>query len=202
MKEHITTFDLSRYLEKDLEESEARNIEKHCSTCETCMHELDFMKRMISCTAMLKDSKVSDISEFVKQTIQKKNKPLRKIVSLRHMLLPASAAAALFIIAGSGLFMDHYSSKPIKVSMDFSAVQPEQPRVDYEDVVGTSTSLKSIVSTLKSNGAKVTKFRMMIISAFAASSALRCFLQVLSVTRLILQHPAMKPVLQQADRLH
>jgi anti-sigma factor RsiW len=157
MKEHITTFDLSRYLEKDLDESEAQNIENHCSTCETCTRELDFLKKMISCSAMLKDSKVSDIAEFVKQTIQKRNKPQRKIVTIRNMLLPVSAAAALIIIAGTGLFIDHDHSKPIKVSMDFSAVQPEQPRVDYEDVVGSSTSVKSIVSTLKSNGAKVTK---------------------------------------------
>jgi hypothetical protein len=157
MKEHFTTFDLSRFLEKDLDESEAQNIEKHCSTCDVCTRELDFLKKMISYSAMLKESKVTDIAEFVKQTIKKKNEPRRLRVSIRHMLLPATAAAALVIIAGSGLFMDHYHSKPIKVSMDFSAVQPDQPRVDYEDVVGSSTSVTSIVSTLKKNNAKVTK---------------------------------------------
>jgi hypothetical protein len=157
MKEHFTTFDLSRYLEKDLDEGESQNIEKHCSVCDLCRRELDFLKKMISCSALLKESKVSDIAEFVKQTIQKKNEPRRRRVSIRHMLLPATAAAALIIVAGSGIFMDHYHSKPIKVSMDFSAVQPEQPSVDYEDVVGSSTSVTSIVDTLKTNRAKVTK---------------------------------------------
>jgi len=157
MKEHFTTYDLSRYLEKDLDGSEEKDIERHCSVCEQCAHELDFLKKMIGCAAMLKESKVTDIAAFVKQTIDKKNEPRRRKVSLRHMMLPVSAAAALIIIAGSGLFMDHYHVKPVKVSMDFSAVQPDQPRVDYEDVVGSSTSVTSIVSTLKTNGAKVTK---------------------------------------------
>jgi hypothetical protein len=171
MKKHLKTYTLSQYVENDLLPEEKASVEAHLENCGDCRRELSFLRTMISVTSRLKDNSVDDLPVFVDETVNKKSS-LRKIVPLRKLFYPAATAAAVLLFAGAGLFLELNSGGAVQqkvavakkeaVKAKSSAVKtaqesPDLPGVDYEDVVGSSTSIASIVSTLKSNKANVTK---------------------------------------------
>jgi hypothetical protein len=169
MRKHLKTYTLSQYIEDDLRPEERKSVDAHLEECGQCRKELLFLRTMILMTARLKDSSVNNLPEFINETMQKKN-TLKKVFPFKKFFYPAATAAAVLLFAGAGLFLEinsadtSYKKIAVKkesikktVAVKNIADGQELPIVDFEDVVGSSTSIASIVSTLKTNKANITK---------------------------------------------
>lgn len=170
MKKHLKTYTLSQYIEDDLRPEEKKSVESHLAECGDCRNELSFLRKMISISSRLKNNSVDDLPGFIDETLVKKD-TRKKVFPLRKHFYPAAAAAVL-LFASAGLFLEYnFQDQPVKTastlvkkatvkkaaSIKAAADAAELSGVDFEDVVGTSTSIASIVSTLKLNKANVTK---------------------------------------------
>jgi hypothetical protein len=157
MKEHITTEKLSEYIDGFSANEDKSRIESHLSFCAQCRNELESLQRMIARMGDVKNIVIENTEQFILSTMAKIRRR-RKIKIFRHAMMPAAAAAIVLFIVGFGLFEDHQQSAALKTaSHNMSQDAKDLVAVDYEDVVGTSASSRSIISTLQNNHAIVTK---------------------------------------------
>jgi hypothetical protein len=157
MKEHITTEKLSEYIDGFSADEEKSRIESHLSFCEQCRSELESLKRMITRMGDMKNMMIANTEHFILSTMSKIHRRRRARI-FRHAMMPVAAAAVVLFIVGFGLFEDHrQSAAPKTASRTTSQGSTDLVAVDYEDVVGASASVRSIIATLQSNHAKVTK---------------------------------------------
>jgi hypothetical protein len=157
MNEHITTEKLSEYIDGFSESGEKSRIESHLSFCAQCRNELESLQRMIAHIGDMKNIVIANTEQFISSTMAKIRRR-RKIKLFRHAMMPVAAAAVVLFIVGFGLFEDHQQSAALKTaSHTMSQDAKDLAAVDYEDVVGTSASSRSIIATLQNNHAMVTK---------------------------------------------
>jgi hypothetical protein len=157
MKEHITTEKLSEYIDGFSDSSEKSRIESHLSLCSQCRSELESLKKMLTRMSGMKTLAIKNTEQFVSLTMSKIRRH-RKAKILRHAMMPAAAAAVVLVVVGFGFFEDHRHAASLKTaSQSVSHDAAEFTAVDYEDVVGASASVRSIVATLQKNHATVTK---------------------------------------------
>jgi len=156
MKDHITTEKLSEYIDGFSDSAENSRIVNHLSLCEQCRNEFESLKRMLARMGDMKNMVISNTEQFVSSTMTKIRRR-RTIRIFRHAMMPVAAAAVVLVIVGFGLFEDHRQAASLKTAHAISRDAPALAAVDYEDVVGSSASVRSIISTLQDNHATVTK---------------------------------------------
>jgi hypothetical protein len=156
MKDHVTIEKLSEYIDGFSDSEENSRIANHLSLCEQCRNEFESLKKMIACTGGMKNMVISNTEQFVSSTMTKIRRR-RSIRIFRQAMMPLAAAAMVLVIVGFGLFEDHRQAASLKTAHTISQDSPALAAVDYEDVVGSSASVRSIIATLQANHATVTK---------------------------------------------
>lgn len=161
MNDHIPSTRLSEYMDGSLPEIEKTGVERHLSACDVCSRELAGLRKVCESLCLFRTLAVKDPDRFVRSTMIRV-RHRRTIRRIRHYAMPASAAAAVLIIAGIGFFDATFSGRgqiARQAKTQTVAVQTPAPAsdVDYEDNVSSDMRIKAIKQVIEKNGARITK---------------------------------------------